>query len=282
MNTITIWVKTDKMSKWDKYRGEIYSSRGGWTVGQGIMTHGYSLLDDIHGKCSMFQVMIMNVTGELPDKRIADLVEGLFITSSWPDSRIWCNKIGTFSAQTRTSITNAIAAGGLAGDGKIYGPGTGHSIGPFLDKAYQHIIINNQPVRDFIENHAYKNGKLHAPGFARPLAKGDERIPAMRKLANKLEFQVGPYQKMVNEMEKYLSEKEGEGLNLSGFFTAFMLDQGFEIDQIMGITAMAVTGGIYAAYFEYINQPPEAFLSLRVEDIEYVGHEPRLVPDRDE
>jgi len=39
-------------TNWDQYRGQIYSLKGGWTVGKGIMTHGYSLLDDIHGKCS--------------------------------------------------------------------------------------------------------------------------------------------------------------------------------------------------------------------------------------
>ena len=265
---------------WAKFRGQIYSRKGGWEVGKGIMTHGYSLLDDIHGKCSMFQVMVMNVTGKLPERRLADFVEGLYICSSWPDPRIWCNKIGVFSALTGTSSTTAIAAGGLAGNSKIYGAGSGLSIGPFIDKAYQHIVINGESVEDFVEKYAYINEQLNAPGFARPLAKGDERVPAMRRLAKDLGFEDGPYIKMVNDIETYLNNKAGEGLNLSGYFTAFMKDQGFNINQIMGISAFAVTGGVYAAYFEYIDQPPHNFLPLRVDDIEYVGPPPREVPDR--
>ena len=268
------------MDKWDQYRGQIYAHRGGWTLGEGIKTHGYSLLDDIHGKCSMFQVMIMNVTGRLPERRLADLVEGLFITLSWPDARIWCNKMGVFSAMARTSCTAAIAAGGLAGDSKMYGAGTGKSIGPFFEKAYRHIVDNNESVESFIETHCYKNGCLVAPGFARPLAKGDERIPAMRKLAKQLGYGVGPYAQMTQDMEDYLNRKDGEGLNLSGFFSAFMLDQGYSMEEIMGIAAFSVTGGIYAAYFEYIHQSPNDFLPLRVDDVEYVGPEIRKVPQR--
>lgn len=266
--------------KWDQYRGQIYSRKGGWEVGKGITTHGYSLLDEIHGKCTMFQVMIMNVTGKLPEKRLADFVEGVYICSSWPDPRIWCNKIGVFSALTGASSTSAIAAGGLAGNSKIYGPGSGISIGPFMDLAYQHIVVEGELVNEFVERHAYKNGQLHAPGFARPLAKGDERVPAMRSLATKLGFGIGPYTKMANDIEDYLNNKAGEGLNLSGYFTAFMKDQGFSIEEIMGISAFAVTGGVYAAYFEYIDQPPHSFLPLRVDDIEYTGPAPREVPDR--
>ncbi len=267
-------------SKWDKYRGQIYSQKGGWTVGKGITTHGYNLLGEIHGKCSMFQVMIMNITGILPERRLADLVEGLFISLSWPDPRIWCNKMGVFSALTGSSITSAIATGGLAGDSKMYGPGTGQSIGPFFDLAYRSIVENGETIESFIEGNCYKHGKLFAPGFARPLAKGDERIPAMRKLALDLGFESGPLENMVNEMESYLEKKSGEGLNLSGYFTAFMMDQGYSIDEIIGIAAFSVTGGVYASYFEYVNQPPNAFLTLRIDDIEYVGKKARKVPKR--
>jgi len=267
-------------TNWDQYRGQIYSLKGGWTVGKGIMTHGYSLLDDIHGKCSMFQVLIMNVTGRLPERRLADLVEGLFITLSWPDPRIWCNKVGVFNAMTRASAIAAITSGGLAGDSRLYGASTGHSIGPFFKKAYKHIIEQGESTEQFIEDHCYKAGQLVAPGFARPLAKGDERIPAMRKLARELGFEVGANMRMVSDMETYLNSKEGEGLNLSGFFSAFMLDQDYTMDEIMGIAALSVTGGIYAAYFEYINQSPNDFLPLRVEDIKYIGPESRKVPHR--
>ena len=219
MTRITMWVNRGiKMIDYDRYRGTIFSSKGGWKIGSGIETHGYSLLEEIHGKCSLFQVMILNVTGRLPERRLADMVEGVFICSSWPDPRIWCNKLGVFSAMTRTSATAAIAAGGLAGDSKLYGAGTGPSIEAFMTLADQLINEEDWSVADFMEAHAFKNGKLQAPGFARPLAKGDERVVAMRRYAKELGFDTGRFEDLANRMEDYLAEKAGESLNSSGYF----------------------------------------------------------------
>ena len=270
------------MTDYDRYRGTIYSRKGGWRVGSGITTHGHSLLDDIHGKCSVFQVMIMNITGTLPERRLADFVEGLFICLSWPDPRIWCNKIGAFSAMTRTSPTVAIAAGGLAGDSKMYGPGTIPDVDSFMQSAHDFITVGGGSVEEFVDRKAYRGGKLYAPGFARPLARGDERITAMRRYAHELGFEAGLYEILMNRIEDRLAIKEGEGLNLAGYITAFLRDQGYNLEEVVGIVAWSVSTGVYAAYFEYIDQDPEAFLALKVDDIDYVGPAIRDVPDRDD
>jgi hypothetical protein len=270
------------VTDYDQHRGKIYSQKGGWRVGSGITTHGYSLLDDIHGKCSVFQVIIMNVTGRLPDKRLADFVEGLFICLSWPDARIWCNKVGAFCAMTRASPTAAIASGGLAGDSTMYGPGTVPAIDAFIKCAHEYIVEGGGSVENFIDENGYRGGKLYAPGFARPLAKGDERITAMRRYARELGFVPGVYENMVNQIEEHLALREGEGLNLAGYFTAFMYDREYSMHELMGITAWCISTGVYASYFEQIDRPPEAFLALKVDDIDYSGPAIRCVPDRDD
>ena len=270
------------MIDYDKHRATIFAKKGGWRIGTGIETHGYSLLDDILGKCSLFQVMIMNVTGRLPERRLADLVEGLFICSSWPDARIWCNKMGAFSAATRTSPTAAVAAGGLAGDSRLYGSGTGRAINDFAELANFHVRKQGMPVADFVDRYAYKNGKLQAPGFARPLAKGDERIPALRNYASSLGFEPGPYEDLANRIEDCLSQRDGEGMNSAGYFVCFMKDRGFSVEHIMGIAAWSIATGVYASYFEYIDQDPDVFLPLKVADIDYIGPPRRSTPPRDE
>ncbi len=270
------------MTEFDKLRGAIYSTKGGWDIGGGIMTHGHSLLDEILGKCSVFQVIIMNVTGKLPERRLADFVEALFVCMSWPDSRIWCNKIGTFCAMTRTSATTAISAGGIAGDSTLYGAGTGYAVNTFIEKAYNTCVNpNTESVNTFIRENAYRSGRLFAPGFARPFVRGDERVPEMRRYARELGFEVGPYEKLANEIESVLNARDGEGLNLSGYIIVCLKDLGYNIKEIMGFSAACVTTGIYASYFEYIDRPPEAFLPLHVSDIEYVGELQREVPDRE-
>ena len=86
----------------------------------------------------------------------------------------------------------------------------------------------------------------------------------------------------MNRIEDRLAIKEGEGLNLAGYITAFLRDQGYNLEEVVGIVAWSVSTGVYAAYFEYIDQDPEAFLALKVDDIDYVGPAIRDVPDRDD
>ena len=44
----------------DNNRNIIRSSTGGWRVGQGVYSHGYSMLDELIGEKSYFQIMILN------------------------------------------------------------------------------------------------------------------------------------------------------------------------------------------------------------------------------
>jgi len=266
--------------KWDKYRGTIYSNSGGWEIGKGITMHGYSLFEEIHGKLSFFQVMILNTTGRLPEKRLADWVEAHWICMCFSDPRLWCNKAAAYAGQGRAFPTAAIAAGGLAGDSKIYGAGSAELIEPFFLKAIDDVLINKMSIEEFINKEAIKRGRLFAPGFTRPLATGDERVNAMQKYAEELGFKVGPHLTMVYDMQDYLIENYGESLNLSGYYAAFMLDQGYSPKEIIRVCSMSVTGGVYAAYAEYYDKPVNTFLPLRCDDIEFNGVEQRPVPKK--
>jgi len=82
---------------WDGLRGIIRSRIGGWRVGQDILIHGRGLLSELVGEVSYVQLLVLNVTGRLPERRLADWVEGTFMCLSWPDARIWCNQIATYA-----------------------------------------------------------------------------------------------------------------------------------------------------------------------------------------
>jgi hypothetical protein len=61
-----------------------------------------------------------------------------------------------------------------------------------------------------------------------------------------------------------------------------MYDREYSMHELMGITAWCISTGVYASYFEQIDRPPEAFLALKVDDIDYAGPAIRDVPDRDD
>lgn len=259
----------------DWLRGTIYSSKGGWTVGRGVVNHGYSQTDDLVGKASFFQVMMLNTTGRLPEVRLAQFLEAAFICCSWPDPRIWCNQVGAFAGDARTSGVAAICAGTLASDSTIYGPGAYGNIGDLLLQG-RTAIDGGQSVADFV--HSKRSAKGRIPGFARPLAKGDDRVGALQALADSLGFTPGPNQNLAYAIHDYIQRRYGDAMNMGGLTVAFFLDQGFKVKEIVRLFSLLVSGGVHASFAEYRDQPVNSFLPLRCDDIDYLGVSERPVP----
>lgn len=273
--------KTDNKSTalWDSYRGIIRSRKGGWRIGQGVTSHGFNMLEDLVGKVSFFQVMILNATGRLPERRLADWFEALQICLSWPDPRIWCNQMGALGGTMRTSSVAATAAGLLAHESAIYGPQTLVKGMEFQQEALR-AIERGQSVDSLIEAECDKyGGKPKIMGFARPIAKGDERVPAMERVSNELGFSIGKHRKLAYEIEQILMTKFNESMNISGFMAAFMLDQSFSPQEALYIVPVLVFSGVTACYIDTFERPPETFLPMRCDDIDYQGPPPREVPE---
>lgn len=262
---------------WDRRRARIFSRKGGWELGKGVSSHGYSMLDDLVGKASFFQVLVLNVTGTLPEKRLCDWMQSAFICLSWPDARIWCNQIGAFGGDARVLPSAAICAGVMASDSRIYGPGTVLETCDFLAAATRALQAGNS-VMDFINSSARRKGKIMAPGFVRPIATGDERVTAMRRVAENLGFEDGPHLAAAYRIQEYLVENHGESLNLAGYMSAFLLDQGMTPHQGYIVFSLCVNGGVHACYEESYSNPSGSFLPLRCNDINYDGVKERPVP----
>ena len=73
---------------WDARRNRIRTRKGGWRIGKGISVHGHSLLGELVGRHGFFEVLHLEVTGRLPDPRLAQWMEASFLCLAFPDPRI--------------------------------------------------------------------------------------------------------------------------------------------------------------------------------------------------
>lgn len=174
----------------EQKRGKIFSKTGGWFPGKGVFCHGYSMLEELVGEKSYFQILVLNATGKLIEKPLADWIEGIYGCLSWPDPRIWCNQIGALAGSARTSVVTATTIGSLAADSRSYGPYTLLGGVAFIQDAF-HQHQAGASAADIVEKITAANrGKPYIVGYIRPIAKGDERLEAMEKFSKKLGFQI--------------------------------------------------------------------------------------------
>jgi len=265
---------------WDKHRAKIYSKRGGWRIGKGVYNCGYDMMNDLVGEKSYMQVMFLNATGRLPDRKLADWLEAVHICLSWPDPRIWCNHIGALSGTVRTSVVSAAAAGALAGDSKAYGQKTLIAGISFIRQALT-AYNNGLSVTEIINAECAKHsGKPIIMGFARPIAKGDERAEAMARVSKSLGFSIGSHMSLAYQIEDILLRNYNESLNICGFVSAFLSDQNLTPEEAYQTCALLVNSGATACYLDTAKRPAGTFSPLQCDDIEYQGKPARALPNK--
>ncbi len=271
--------KTDT-SFWDKRRGRIFSNRGGWVIGEAVHNCGYSMMDDLIGKVSFMQLLMLNVTGRLPERRLADVTEAVFNCMSWPDARIWCNQIGSLAGTARASSVAGVCAGILANDSPMYGAGSLIPGAKFIVEAMNQ-KKQGWSIKEIVAAQARRPGSRPIiVGYARPLATGDERVVALEQIIDKLGFSVGKHLALAYEVHDVLRSQYNESMNLVGFVTAFFSDQGLSIEEIYRLFSANVMSGVHACYAEAADQPVGAFFPLQCSDMNYQGLKVREVPER--
>lgn len=273
--------KKDETSLWDAQRGVIRTDTGGMVIGEAVYCHGFSLLDDLVGKASFFQVLVLNTTGIFPEQRLADWLEAVFLCVSYPDARIWCNQIGSLAGTLRCSPVAAVSSGILASDSRMYGPGTLQAGIFFIREALQKKKAGDS-IASIVQEHPKltADGRPAIPGYVRPLIRGDERIAVLEKVTAKLGYAPGEHLRLGYELSELLQERYREGMNAMGYVTAFLCDQGFFAGEQYRLMSTMIHSGVLACYAETADRPPETFFPLQCDDIRYCGPPPRDVPQQ--
>lgn len=277
--------KREKLSKpidlkqYDRNRGVIRSSKGGWKIGSGVVCHSYDMMDDFVGKTSYMQVVILNATGTLPSRELANWFEAVYICLSWPDSRIWCNQIGALGGSVRSSALASTVAGVMAADARSYGVKPIVEGIEFIQDALA-TLKSGVEVETIVQRHCERHGgKPNMMGYARPIAKGDERVPALDRVRRQHDFEVGEHLALAMSIDAYLNQHFDEAININGYVSAFLSDQDFTPQDVYRIFSVVVASGVTACYVDTRDKPAETFLPLRCEDIQYQGVLERKVPD---
>lgn len=262
---------TSDTEYWDKRRRAIFSNIGKWTGGEGVNLRGYSLFDDLFNQATYMQVIVLNATGKMISTELAKWLESNFMSMSYPDARIWCNHVGALAGAMQTSPTAATTAGAMAADSRVYGGSqTAQSAMEYLQSAFAR-VENGESIADLVNSAPLKQGRPAIIGFARPIVRNDERIEPHRKMSLALGFEVGKHMQLANAISDYLEEHYQMGINIGGYTSAFMLDQGFSPLEVYRIKNMCVASGVTACYTEYYDLPEQSLLPQRCDDVHYQG-----------
>lgn len=242
-------------------------------VGERVVFRGKDLFTELND-ISWFKHFIFGITNKMFSDNEIKLMEKIWsLTISYPDPRIWNNRIAAITGTAQSTGALATAASTACSEAIIYGTNAGYLAMDFIIRAKE-VVDDNKDLASFALEEL--RSKRSIRGYGRPIIKNDERIAPILKEAEKLGLANGPHVKLAFEIEKILTNSKYRlTLNAAGIDAALMADIGFTRREHYYATILGFSAGILPCYIDSINQKEGSFFPLSCKRLNYTGREIR-------
>jgi citrate synthase len=243
--------------------------------GQGrTIFRGQDIFENLKG-LSWMALLLYGITGRIPDAKQTRLFEGIWtLCTSYPDPRLWNNRVAALAGTSRSTAALAISAANAVSDATIYGHRPIIRSIDFLLRTKQQ-LEHGRNLSDLI-NIELKTHRTIA-GYGRPLASRDERIKPMMDLAQDLGLSDGPYVALAFAIEETLiSERRRLYMNIAALLAALAADQGMSRSEYHHFMILCFSAGMFPGYIDAVNKPEGTFFPMRCSHVRYAGP-----PERD-
>jgi len=265
-------MRAHRTSPLERHAGRLRSRMGGAFVGQRAVFRGHDLHADL-ADMDWLALYVFGITGERYTPAQLKVLHAIWVYTSYPDARIWNNRVAALAGSARSSGNLGVAAALAVSEAEIYGRGIDIRAAGFIQRAQEALAAGeglDACVRDELKRHRA------IAGFGRPIAAGDERIAPMLRLIEQQGLAAGAHVQAAQAVEKHLQEGRWRlRMNYAALAAALTSDMGFTPRQHYQFTFPAFLAGMQPCYIEASEQPAGTLLPLSCDHIAYEGPPPR-------
>lgn len=248
---------------------DIFRTRMGAAFpGSHAVFRGHDLHRDLKDM-DWFALCAFGITGrQIPPAQLR-LFTSAWVSSSYPDARLWNNRVAALAGTTRSTANLAISAAQAISEATIYGRGNEFRALDFFLKT--HLALEaGTTLAEHLEGFLRGGGRM--AGYGRPISTSDERMPLTMALAQELGLADGPYVALAFEIDRYFEAKgRPMRLNLSALLSAFAADFGWSPREFNMLLFTSFLAGMYPCYLEAADKPPATVFPVRCADVRYEG-----------
>jgi hypothetical protein len=215
-------------------------------------------------------LLLYGITGRIPDDKQIRLFEGMWsICTSFPDPRLWNNRVAALAGTARSTATLGLGAAIAVSEATIYGRRPDIKAVDLLYRLQRQLEQGadlDQLVREELK------ARHGVTGFGRPIHKNDERIPPMLALAKELGYADGTYVRLAFAIEESLRRGRWRmNMNIAVLLAALAADQGFSCREYYHFMVLSFSAGMFPCHIDAMNKPEGTLFPLRCERIAYQG-----------
>ncbi|HEY9025034.1 MAG TPA: hypothetical protein VIP05_12090, partial [Burkholderiaceae bacterium] len=237
---------------------------------------------DLHAQlrdADWLDVWLLGLTGRRFEPAQLRLLQALWVVTSYPDARIWNNRVVGLAGSARSTGGLAFAAGCAISEAHIYGRGIEMQAVDFFLRTRRSVDAG-VALEDCVAAEIALHGRV--AGYGRPLLEADERIEPFMALARELGLHEGPHLRLAGEVEAVL-RASGKPLrmNYGAIVCSIAADLGFTARQFTLFMFPAFLAGMGPCYVEATERPEGTLFPLPVSHLRFDGREPRRWTDRE-
>ena len=240
---------------------------GGCFPGSRAVFRGHDLHAELRGMDWM-ELYVFGITGRRFTQEQLLLLHAIWVYTSYPDARIWNNRVAALAGSARSTPTLALSAALAVTDAKLYG---GHpivrAIGFFLQARKQ--VEQGEQLAGVVSKEVQAR-RIY--GYGRPINSADERLPWLLARARELNLDQGPHLRLALEVEEILlSDNKALRMNYAGMVSALAADIGFSLKEFHLFMFLGCMAGMPPCYVEHAERPEGTLFPLSCAHILYEG-----------
>jgi hypothetical protein len=250
----------------------VRSRVGGLRADRRVRFRGHDLHADLQG-IDWLELYAFGITGRRFGAEELRLMHALWVHTSYPDARIWNNRVAALAGSSRSNGNLGMAAALAVSEAHIYGRGNEVQAVAFFQRA-RRSLDHGATLDDCLEQEMRLHGRI--AGYGRPLIEGDERIAPTMALADSLGLGHGPHVRLAFDIDRHFTAcGKPLRMNYGALVSAFGADLRFTPEQFTLFMFPSFLAGMPPVYLDARSQPEGTLLPLPCEAVRYEGPAPR-------
>lgn len=257
------------------WEGPLRSEVGGCFPGERAVFRGLDLHTSLHD-ADWLDLYLFGITGRRHTAAQLKVLHAIWVMTSYPDARLWNNRVAALAGSARSTGTLALAAALATSEAAIYGRQIDLAIADFLERAH-HQVEAGAELEKVVRDELQRNRSIG--GYGRPVARNaaDERIAPILDIASRHGLADGKYVRLAFAIEKILLNGRWRmRMNYAALAAALALDIDLSPQECYLYGFPTFLAGMPPCYNEAVQRPQQATLPLRCSTIRYEGPKQRL------
>lgn len=255
--------------------GSFVTRMGQAFVGTRAVFRGHDLHAELKDM-DWLELYVFGITGRRFTPAQLRMLHALWVYTSYPDARIWNNRVAALAGSARSTGNLGMAAALAVSEASIYGRGIDVRAIDFLTRT-QAALSRGEALVDCVQ--AELQAQRGIAGYGRPIANGDERIAPLMALARELGLAEGAHVRLAFDVERVLLAGRWRWrMNYGALSAAMAADFGLGTREYYLFSGPAFLAGMQPCFIEASERTEGTLFPLTCAHVNYEGHAARPWP----